>query len=151
MKKFRLFGQYLDKPWILKSSVCPCSLEIGDFGLGLDSDWIDSVIGQKVDRDWTKCGRGLDLGSMSNQPSLTCTDVSPSCLVAQPILLYSHVPKQNRQSGRQRKWQDQNELKQGLRADGTPCIRVPLFIRRGISPSLILFRSHSSATTGTRT
>ena len=84
MKKFRLFGQYLDKPWILKSSVCPCSLEIGrvltEFGFGLDSNWTDSVIGQRTDRDWTKCGRRLDFGSMSNQLSLTCTETSMSHL-----------------------------------------------------------------------
>ena len=50
----------MDKLWILRSNLCPCPLEIGkgltELGLGLDGDWTLPVIGQRLDKVWTKIG-----------------------------------------------------------------------------------------------
>ena len=36
-----------------------------DYGLGLDSDWTDPVLGQRLDKVWTNIGQNLDKGWIS--------------------------------------------------------------------------------------
>ena len=60
MEKFqfhRLFGQYLDKLWILRSNLCPPSGEIcgglTKVGPGGDRNWTDPVPRHRLDIPWT--------------------------------------------------------------------------------------------------
>ena len=45
------------------------------FGPGLDGDCMESVHGQRLDKDWTKTGLSLYFVSMSSQQSVTSTKV----------------------------------------------------------------------------
>ena len=52
-----------------------------DYGLGLDSDWTDPVLGQRLDKVWTNIGQNLDKGWISCpmfvQPPLSTSMLAP--------------------------------------------------------------------------